>query len=70
MPLLLFAGGARRIPLATLGLLQYVSPSIQLLLGLWVFHEPLSGARLAGFSLIWLALAVFSLESWLRARRR
>lgn len=70
VPLLLFAGGARRIPLATLGLLQYVSPSIQLLLGLWVFHEPLSGARLAGFSLIWLALAVFSLESWLRARRR
>ena len=62
--------GARRIPLATLGLLQYVSPTIQLLLGLWVFHEPLAGARLAGFALIWVALAVFSLDSWRRAQRR
>ncbi len=70
VPLLWFAAGARLIPLATLGLLQYVSPSLQLLLGLWVFHEPLSGARLVGFTLIWIALAVFSLESWRHARRR
>lgn len=70
IPLLWFAAGARRIPLATLGLLQYVSPSLQLLLGLWVFHEPLAGARLVGFTLIWIALAVFSLESWRHTRRR
>jgi len=69
VPLLWFAAGARRIPLATLGLLQYVSPSLQLLLGLWVFHEPLSGTRLFGFTLIWVALAVFTLESWRQARR-
>jgi chloramphenicol-sensitive protein RarD len=67
VPLLLFAAGARRIPLATLGLLQYVSPSLQLLLGVWLFHEPLAGARLTGFAIIWVALALYSLESWHRA---
>lgn len=70
VPLLLFAAGARRISLATLGLLQYVSPTIQLLLGLWIFREPLSGDRLAGFTVIWIALAVFSVESWRHSRRR
>ncbi|MBE2244321.1 MAG: EamA family transporter RarD, partial [Burkholderiaceae bacterium] len=70
VPLLLFAAGARRISLATLGVLQYVSPTIQLALGLWVFGEPLSGDRLIGFSLTWIALAVFSVEGWLNARRR
>ena len=68
VPLLLFAAGARRIPMATLGLLQYVSPTLQLLLGVWLFGEPLAGARLAGFALIWLALAVYSAEGWLNAR--
>ena len=62
VPLLLFAAGARRIPMATLGLLQYVSPTLQLLLGVLLFGEPLAGARLAGFALIWLALAVYSVE--------
>lgn len=70
IPLLLFAAGARRIPLATLGLLQYISPTLQLLLGIWVFNEPLVGTRLVGFALIWIALAVYSLESWLHARAR
>jgi chloramphenicol-sensitive protein RarD len=69
VPLLLFGAGARRIPMATLGLLQYVSPTLQLLLGVWLFGESLSGARLAGFALIWVALAVYSAEGWLRARR-
>ena len=69
VPLLLFGAGARRIPMATLGLLQYVSPTLQLMLGVWLFGESLSGARLAGFALIWLALAVYSAEGWLRARR-
>lgn len=70
IPLLLFAAGARRISLATLGLLQYISPTIQLALGVWVFGETLSGERLAGFSLIWIALAIFSVESWRHARSR
>ena len=64
VPLLLFAAGARRIRLATLGLLQYVAPSIQLALGVWLFREPFSGARMAGFCLIWAALALYSLEGW------
>lgn len=63
IPLLLFASGARRIPLSLLGLLQYIGPTLQLLLGVWLYHEPFGGARLAGFALIWGALAVYSLES-------
>ena len=69
VPLLLFGAGARRIPMATLGLLQYVSPTLQLLLGVWLFGEPLTGARLAGFALIWVALAVYSVEGLTRPRR-
>lgn len=66
--LLLFAAGARRIPLTQLGLLQYLSPTLQFALGVWVFHEPVGAGRLAGFGLIWLALAVYTGESWRRAR--
>ncbi len=68
IPLLLFAAGARRISLTTLGLLQYIGPTIQLALGLWVFHEPFSATRLMGFALIWLALALYSAESWWHGR--
>ena len=63
IPLLLFASGARRIPLSLLGMLQYIGPTLQLLIGVWLYHEPFSGARLVGFGLIWSALAVYSLES-------
>ena len=69
VPLLLFAYGAQRIQLGTLGLLQYLGPSLQFLLGVWVFHEPLAPARLAGFALIWLALLVYSAESLWQLRR-
>lgn len=69
LPLLLFAAGARRITLTTLGLVQYLSPTIQFLLGVWLYHEPLAGARLVGFVLIWSALAVYSAESLWRSRR-
>lgn len=69
VPLLLFAFGARRVTMATLGLLQYLGPSIQFGLGVWVFHEALKPERLLGFGLIWLALALYTLES-LRALRR
>ena len=69
VPLLLFASGARRVSMATLGLLQYVSPSIQFGLGLFVYHEPFDTGRGIGFLLIWAALALYSAESWRMLRR-
>ena len=69
VPLLLFAAGARRIPMAALGLLQYLSPTMQALLGVWVFHEAFPPARLAGFVIIWAALALYVAEGlWANKR--
>ena len=70
VPLLLFAAGARRLSLTTLGLLQYVSPTLQFLIGIWVFHEPFSALRMVGFSLIWAALAIYTADGWRVARIR
>jgi chloramphenicol-sensitive protein RarD len=69
VPLLLFTVAARRLPLTTLGLFQYLSPTIQFVLGVWLFAEPFTAARLAGFALIWAALALYTLDSWRVARR-
>lgn len=69
IPLLLFATGARRIPLTTIGLLQYIAPTLQFLLGVLVFHEPFDQTRLIGFMIIWLALVLFSVENLLARRR-
>jgi chloramphenicol-sensitive protein RarD len=69
VPLLLFAAGARRMPLATLGLLQYLSPTLQFMLGVWVFDEPFAPLRLIGFGLIWIALLIYSADGWRVARR-
>ena len=69
VPLLLFAAGARRIPLSTLGLLQYLAPSLQLLLGVWLYDEPFGGQRLMGYAVIWAALALYSLDGLWRAWR-
>ncbi len=63
IPLLLFAAGARRIPLATLGILQYISPSLQMLLGVWLYAEPFDPTRAVGFGLIWIALVLYSADS-------
>ena len=63
LPLLLFAAGARRLPLATLGMLQYLGPTLQLLLGVWVFNEPFDSRRLLGFGLIWAALLLVSADA-------
>jgi chloramphenicol-sensitive protein RarD len=63
VPLLLFAAAARRVPLSTVGLLQYVTPLMQLLIGVFVYDEPMPAARLAGFAIVWLALAVFTVDS-------
>jgi chloramphenicol-sensitive protein RarD len=65
IPLLLFAGAARRIPLSVLGLLQYVTPTMQFMLGVWLFHEAFTAERLVGFVMIWIALALFALEGLL-----
>ena len=62
IPLLLFASGARKIPLSVLGLLQYIGPSIQLSLGVFLFHEAFTSARVVGFVLIWSALALYAAE--------
>ena len=68
VPLLLFAAAARRIPLSTMGLLQYVTPLMQLAVGVFVFDEPMPPARLAGFVIVWVALAVFTADSLRHAR--
>jgi chloramphenicol-sensitive protein RarD len=68
IPLLLFAAATRRIPLSTVGLLQYVTPLMQLAIGVFVYHEPMPAARLAGFVIVWVALAVFTADSLRQAR--
>ncbi len=69
IPLLLFAGAANRIPMVGLGMLQYVGPSIQLLLAIFVFHEPMPPLRLLGFGIVWLALIMFTWDGLATARR-
>ncbi len=66
IPLLLFASGARKIPLSVLGLLQYIGPTIQMSLGIFLFHEAFTSARLAGFVLIWSALALYAVEGLIK----
>jgi chloramphenicol-sensitive protein RarD len=68
VPLLLFAAAARRIPLSTVGLLQYLTPLMQLAIGVFVYDEPMPPARLAGFVIVWVALAVFTADSLRHAR--
>lgn len=67
-PLLLFASGARRLSLSTLGLLQYIAPTLQFLLGVLVYGEQVGPDRLIAFVLIWGALALYSAEGLLHAR--
>jgi len=63
IPLLLFAGAANRIPLSSIGLVQYLGPVLQLGCGVLIFHEPMPPARIAGFTLVWAALAVFTWDA-------
>lgn len=69
VPLALFAYGARLIRYSTIGLIQYLAPSLQLALGIWLYHEPMPRARLWGFCLIWLGLAIYAFDSLRSARR-
>jgi chloramphenicol-sensitive protein RarD len=68
VPLLLFTASVQRIPLSVVGLLQYIAPTIQLLLGVLLFHEPFTQAQVIGFSFVWMALVVFATDG-LRNRR-
>lgn len=63
IPLLLFAAGARRISMANLGFLQYIAPSLQFAAGTLLYNERMTGGRLTGFIIIWVALAVYTVES-------
>jgi chloramphenicol-sensitive protein RarD len=63
VPLLLFAAATSRIPLSTVGLLQYLTPSMQLAIGVFVYAEPMPPARLVGFAIVWVALAVFTVDT-------
>ncbi|GAB4474529.1 MAG: EamA family transporter RarD [Burkholderiaceae bacterium] len=70
VPLLAFAAGARRIPFSTLGLLQYIAPTLQLLLGVWLYGESFEPGRALGFSAIWIALSIYSAQGLWQAWRR
>jgi chloramphenicol-sensitive protein RarD len=69
VPLLLFGGAATRIPMTTLGLLQYIAPTMHFVLGIAVFDEIMTTGRWFGFGLVWLALAILAAESVLTRRR-
>ena len=63
VPLMLFGAAAIRIPLATVGVLQYIAPVLQFLIGVLIYSEPMPASRLAGFALVWVALLVFSVDA-------
>lgn len=64
LPLLWFAIGVRHLRLATVGLLQYISPSLQFLLAVAVYHEPFGGTKVVAFALIWIAVAIYSITNF------
>jgi chloramphenicol-sensitive protein RarD len=70
LPLLLFASAARKVTLATVGILQYIAPTMQFLLGALVYGETFTETRLIGFGTVWIALIVYSLEGIIERRRR
>ena len=69
LPLLLFGFGARLITLTNLGLLQYIAPTLQFLIGVLIYGEEFGPARVVGFTIIWIALIIYTAESVLTYRR-
>jgi chloramphenicol-sensitive protein RarD len=63
VPMILFAAAARRVTMTSLGLTQYLSPTIQFFIGIYMYHEPFSHTRLVGFIIVWVALIIYSTES-------
>src|SRR5690606_21949164 len=70
LPLLCFGGAATRVTLTTMGLLQYIAPTLQFLIGVLIFSEALPLSRLAGFVLVWTAQVVFTVDAWRHRRRQ
>jgi len=70
LPLIGFSFAVRRVPLSTVGLIQYIAPTLQFLTGVFVFHEAFDNTRLVGFAFIWAALAIYAGEGLWRTRRR
>ncbi|HSM70105.1 MAG TPA: EamA family transporter RarD [Anaerolineales bacterium] len=68
IPLLMFASAARQIPLTIVGLLQYIAPTIQFLIGVFFYKEAFDLSRLVGFSIVWVALIIFAVENYLANR--
>jgi chloramphenicol-sensitive protein RarD len=68
IPLLMFASAAKQIPLNMVGILQYLAPTIQFLIGVFIYHEPFDTTRLIGFSIVWLALIIFWVENFMAKR--
>jgi chloramphenicol-sensitive protein RarD len=68
IPLLLFAGAARRLPLTTIGLTQYVTPLLQFVIGVFILHEALPVTHLIGFILVWVALIIFTIDMFRASR--
>jgi chloramphenicol-sensitive protein RarD len=68
IPLLLFASAAKQIPLTIVGLLQYIAPTLQFLIGVFIYKEPFDRAHFIGFAIVWLALIIFALESYISNR--
>lgn len=69
IPLIGFAYGARRIPYSLVGILQYISPTLQLLCGLFILHEDFPASQAIGYACIWLALTIYAVDGWLRSRK-
>jgi chloramphenicol-sensitive protein RarD len=69
VPLVLFAYGAQRIPYSLVGILQYIGPTLQLLCGVFLYHEPFTRTQALGFGCIWLALAIYAGDGLVRMRR-
>ena len=68
VPLLMFASAAKQIPLTVVGLLQYIAPTLQFLIGVFVYREPFDLAHFIGFAIVWVALIIFAVESYLAHR--
>jgi chloramphenicol-sensitive protein RarD len=68
VPLLMFASSARQIPLTVVGVLQYIAPTLQFLIGVFVYREPFDNVRLVGFGIVWVALIIFWFENFLAHR--
>ena len=70
IPLLLFGAAAKRVPLSYIGFMQYLTPTLQFLLGLLVFQEPMPAARWLGFAMVWFALSILSFDALRQLRNR